>query len=110
MRLNNCNAHDIFEHSIISRFNFTNGVVKKIDRCIESQVDQVIIGYDFFKTSCEANTKDLSLPPLPFATIDKIITHTKIMQSVKPSTEIEIKNNEVDSTIGNEPPNDEMDD
>ena len=44
IRLNNIDAHDIFEHSSISRFNFKNGIVKKIDRHMESQLDKVIIG------------------------------------------------------------------
>ena len=83
IRLNDYDSHDIFEHSIISRFNFTNGAVKKIDSHMESQVDQVIIGHDFFKRLCEANAKDLSLLPLPFPTMDKTMTHTKILQSTK---------------------------
>ena len=37
--LNNSDVHDIFETSIISRFNFTNGIIKKIGRHVESQVD-----------------------------------------------------------------------
>ena len=34
--LNNSETHDIFEYSSISRFNFKNGIVKKIDRHMES--------------------------------------------------------------------------
>ena len=110
IRMNHSETYDIFEYSSISRFNFNNGIVKKIDKYMESKKDQLIIGYDFFKKLCEANTKDLSLPPLSIATTDQLITHTKIIQLCKPRSEMATKNSEGDSDIGDEPPNEEMDD
>ena len=68
--MNHSETYDIFEYSSVSRFNFNNGIVKKIDKCMKSKKDQLIIGYDFFKKLCEANTKDLSLPSLSIATTD----------------------------------------
>ena len=84
----------MFECSSISSFNFKNGIVKKLDRHMECQKDQVIIGCDFFKKLCEENTKDLCLPPTLFDATDELLTHTKIAQSIKPSSGMETNNNE----------------
>ena len=84
--------------------------MKKIDKHVESKKHQLNIGYDFFKKLCEANTKDLSLPLIPIATADQLITNTKSIQSIKPRPEVATNNSEVDSGVGDEPPNDEIDD
>ena len=66
IRLNYLDAHDMFKHSIISRFNFKNGTIKKIDRQMEAHKNQVVIGYDFFKELCKKSAKEECLPTMTF--------------------------------------------
>ena len=44
IRLNHLDTHDMFECSSVSRFNSKNGIIKKIDRHMETHENQVIIG------------------------------------------------------------------
>ena len=68
----------MFEYSSVSRFNFKNGIIKKVDRYVEAQNNQVIIGYDFFKELHEENDKDECLSTMYFASADELFTHTKL--------------------------------
>ena len=94
IRLNHLDTHAMFEHSSVSLFNFKNGIVKKKHRCMESQNNQVIIGYDFFKKLHEENAKEKFLTTTPFASVDELITHATITLSMKPRSGMITNNNE----------------
>ena len=95
VRTNNITGvNEIYESSVLPPFEFNNNTVKKIDKYMNDMKDQFFMGYNFFKTLCEANSKnEISIPTLPTIPQNELMTKTEIIETVFPPDEVRMNNN-----------------
>ena len=72
--------YEIFVSSALPPLNFTNGVVKKVDKYIQINKDCFEMGFKFFKNLAEHITKVLVISNLPEVENDNVFTHSEVME------------------------------